>query len=65
LTWSANVFQIISYASRAFAPYYSLQAVIAARRAYLLPDQQWKAAAFAVLALLGSMIVLFGNSVEG
>jgi hypothetical protein len=65
LTWSANVFQIISYASRAFALYYSLQAVIAARRAYLLPDQQWKAAAFAVLALLGSMIVLFGNSVEG
>jgi hypothetical protein len=30
LTWTANVFEIISYASRAFAPYYALQAMIAA-----------------------------------
>ncbi len=29
LTWSANVFEIISYASRAFAIYYTLQASIA------------------------------------
>ncbi len=28
LTWSSNVFQIISYASHAFALYYSLQALI-------------------------------------
>ena len=30
LTWTADVFQIISYASRAFAAYYGLQAAIAA-----------------------------------
>ena len=31
LTWTADVFQIIAYASRAFAAYYCLQAIIAVR----------------------------------
>lgn len=34
LTWSANVFEIISYASRAFAAYYALQAMVAALTAF-------------------------------
>lgn len=60
LTWAADVFAIISYASRAFALYYALQAAIAAvgsRRAPL------RAAGFGALTLLGAVIVIFGDSV--
>lgn len=63
LTWSANVFEIISYASRAFAAYYALQcclAVLGARRL-----RRWGLAlAYGVLALLGVAILLFGTPVE-
>ena len=34
LTWTMSVFEIISYASRAFALYYALQACIAAKGAF-------------------------------
>ncbi|ASK88800.1 hypothetical protein [Sphingorhabdus sp. SMR4y] len=64
LTWSANVFQIIAYASRAFALYYTLQSLIAARRAFLIDGQQLKGAGFILLAMLGLMIMFFGNDVE-
>ena len=64
LTWSADVFQIISYASRAFALYYTLQAAIAARIAFLLPDQRWRSLLFAVLVIFGLLIVGFGDAVE-
>ncbi|OCW58646.1 hypothetical protein AWJ14_05265 [Hoeflea olei] len=63
LTWTANVFEIISYASCAFALYYAVQAAIAmlyARR----KRETGRAAGFAALALLGLMIVLFGQAVE-
>ena len=64
LTWQADVFQIISYASRAFAVYYTLQSTIAARRAFLVPSG-WRAkAGFSLLVVLGTLIVLFGNDVE-
>lgn len=65
ITWNANVFQIIGYASKAFAVYYTLQAAIASRQALMLPNQRPRAAAFSLLAALGILIVLFGNSVEG
>ena len=64
LTWTLNVFQIISYASRAFAIYYALQAGIAAVGA-------WRSGRFplaifyGLLALLGVAIALFGQAVEG
>jgi len=64
LTWSLNVFEIISYASRAFAIYYALQAGIAsvgAWRSGRLP----LAIFYGVLALLGAAIALFGRAVEG
>ena len=64
LTWSLDVFQIISYASRAFALYYTLQAMIAAAAAWRIPGDRGRAPAYLALALLGALIVLFGASVE-
>ena len=61
LTWSANVFQIISYASRAFALYYAVQSAIAATHADLPPA---KRAIYAALAVLGLAITLLGTPVE-
>lgn len=65
LTWSANVFEIISYASRAFALYYMLQAVIAAVRASKQRGQLKRCILYSFLALLGVLIVIFGRAVEG
>ena len=64
LTWEADIFQIIAYASRAFAIYYTLQSAIAARRAFILPGAWQQKIGFSLLVILGSMIVLFGNDVE-
>jgi hypothetical protein len=61
LTWSANVFQIIAYASRAFALYYAIQAAIAATHADL---SRPKRLAYAALSALGVAITLLGTSVE-
>ncbi|MFT7391061.1 MAG: hypothetical protein ACI9ZH_001289 [Paracoccaceae bacterium] len=62
LTWSANIFEIISYASRAFAVYYTLQAAIAAATAH--QRGAWgRAMLFASLALLGLAIALLGAPV--
>ena len=63
LTWTANIFEIISYASRAFALYYALQSVIAALNARD-GGQPGKVVLFAALALLGLAIALFGAPVE-
>ena len=64
LTWFSDVFQIISYASRAFAIYYTLQAAIAALTAWR-HKQQWRSLGFAILTLLGVLIIVFGQPVEG
>lgn len=64
LTWAADVFEIISYASRAFAIYYAAQALIAARYARRRGDRR-REAAFAALAILGLAIAVFGRAVEG
>ena len=63
LTWAANVFEIISYASRAFALYYALQAAIAARTARQ-NGQPLQALLYAALTLLGALIIVFGTPVE-
>jgi len=63
LTWGMSVFEIIGYASRAFAFYYGLQALIAARRARAA-GAPVRAGGFALLALLALGIVLFGAGVE-
>ncbi|MEJ1996770.1 MAG: hypothetical protein P8X76_01150 [Maritimibacter sp.] len=63
LTWSADVFQIIAYASRAFAAYYAVQAGLAAWRAS--NNRAWlQAVTFAGFAILGAAIVIFGQPVE-
>tara|TARA_R110002020_G_scaffold48286_6_gene137647 strand:+ start:12430 stop:13635 length:1206 start_codon:yes stop_codon:yes gene_type:complete len=63
LTWTADVFEIISYASRAFALYYALQALIAVLHARD-QGQRRRGLGFAALAVLGVLIVIFGQSVE-
>ncbi|MGV6803085.1 MAG: hypothetical protein ACWA49_02690 [Ruegeria sp.] len=63
LTWTSNVFEIISYASRAFAAYYALQAGIAARAANAL-GRGSQATIFGMLCVLGIVIVIFGQPVE-
>lgn len=63
LTWTANIFEIISYASRAFALYYAVQASIAAIRASQHGHSR-QIVGFAILALLGAAVVLFGKPVE-
>ncbi|SIR30736.1 hypothetical protein SAMN05421641_1394 [Paracoccus thiocyanatus] len=63
LTWTTNVFQIISYASRAFALYYALQSAIATMGA--LRDRDWpRLAIFGAACVLASLIVVFGRSIE-
>jgi hypothetical protein len=63
LTWTTDVFQIISYASRAFAAYYGLQSAIAATSAYRLGDKP-KTCLFGAATLLAALIVIFGRAVE-
>lgn len=59
MTWGMSVFQIIGYASRAFAFYYAVQSLIAARRA------RGRARLFySALAGLGVLIAIFGAGVE-
>jgi hypothetical protein len=63
LTWTSDVFEIISYASRAFAAYYAIQAGIAAWAARNT-GRHWQAALFLTLCLLGVAITVFGTPVE-
>jgi hypothetical protein len=64
LTWSANVFEIIAYASRAFALYYALQAAMAAVFARHDPKTRWRVIPYLALSAMGFAIVVFGVSVE-
>ncbi len=66
ITWSANIFEIINYASKAFVLYYTLQSVTAARLAYTKKGvAKWRAALFVAMAVIGTVIVLFSESAEG
>ncbi|PCI87452.1 MAG: hypothetical protein COB24_06225 [Hyphomicrobiales bacterium] len=64
LTWNVNIFGIISYASRAFAFYYGLQAIIAAVFAYKSGDRSLRFYLYIGLACLGFVIAIFGTPVE-
>lgn len=63
LTWVTDVFQIISYASRAFAVYYALQSAIATVAAQQ-QGHRGRAAGFAALAVLAFAVAVFGQAVE-
>ncbi len=65
LTWVASIFEIISYASRAFALYYAIQSAIAAIGAWQNAGGRPRAVGFAALAVLGIAIAIFGVSAEG
>jgi len=64
LTWQLSVFEIISFASRAFAIYYGLQALIAAKGAWSQSGGGRKAAFFVILGGIGFGIAGFGTAVE-
>ena len=64
LTWTANIFEIISYASRAFAAYYAIQCAIATLHARARGDTA-RGVVFALLAAIGAGVAVFGTAVEG
>ncbi|TFF19175.1 hypothetical protein E3C22_20640 [Jiella endophytica] len=63
ITWTSGVFEIIAYASRAFALYYGLQSALAAVAAHRA-GRNIRAALFLLMACLGVAIVLFGVPAE-
>ena len=63
LIWSANIFEIIAYASKAFAFYYLLQVLIAL--IVSLNKREYKnSTLFSILAVGLLFVVLFGKSAE-
>jgi hypothetical protein len=63
LTWAANIYEIISYASRAFALYYALQCLQAMR--FGLAARSWpRAIGYGLLALLMLAATVFGIPAE-
>lgn len=63
MTWSTNVNQIIAYASRAFALFYSLQCIVAWVVAFQLKDSSrrlHRLVLFAFLALMCFLVFAFG-----
>ncbi|MBF9031390.1 hypothetical protein HKCCE3408_13390 [Rhodobacterales bacterium HKCCE3408] len=63
MTWTLHVFEIIAYASRAFALYYALQAVLAARAEWQAGRNK-RALAYGALAVLGGLVTIFGRPPE-
>ncbi len=64
LVWSANIFELISLASRAFAIYYALQAAVAftaSLRSTPGAARTLRSAAFALMALVLAAIALLGT----
>lgn len=64
LTWAFSVFEIISYASKAFALYYGCQAVIAAVQARNVAAGTGKVMLFTSLGILGLLVAVFGAAIE-
>ncbi|WP_394694712.1 hypothetical protein [Hyphobacterium sp.] len=65
LTWGANIYQIIVYASKAFAAYYLLQCVTAVISALRADKPQYaRAALFASGAVLAFAVILLGMPAE-
>lgn len=62
ITWSANIYEIIAYASKAFLGYYALQSVQAARCS-IERRRFGQASLFAVAAVLAVAAIVFGEAV--
>ncbi|KCZ91755.1 hypothetical protein [Hyphomonas johnsonii] len=65
MTWTIDLFQIISYASRAFAIYYAIQSAIASITAWRKAGLGPRAVIYGALAALGLLIAAFGTPAEG
>ena len=65
LTWFSHIFQIISFASKAFAYYYALQCGIAAVGAVREAKQPIRGTLYGLFCLLAFAILIFGQPVEG
>ena len=63
ITWAANIYEIITYASRAFVIYYALQSFQAMRSAWDM-NMRGRAALFAFAVLLAVVIVIFAEAVK-
>jgi len=64
LTWIADIYSIIAYASRAFAVYYALQCAIACVFASSETGKTRRAVWYGLLAVLAACIVVFGRPAE-
>lgn len=64
MTWTVDIFAIISYASRAFACYYALQCALAARFSYLRNGWRLRTAGFALLTALMIAAAILGLPAE-
>jgi hypothetical protein len=62
ITWSANIYEIITYASKMFVIYYGLQALQAALAA-ARRGQWWRAAGFALAVLMALAIIVLAKPV--
>ena len=65
LTWFSHIFEIISFASKAFAYYYALQCGIAAFGAFREAKQPVRGTLYAAFGILAVAILIFGQPVEG
>ncbi len=63
IVWTSNIFQIITYASQAFAIYYMLQSMVAALTAAKhedIPHRWLKFFGFSLVASIAASVVVFG-----
>lgn len=60
IVWVSNVFEIVAFASRAFALYYLLQAVLAAVVSRHEGDRRGRIVGFAVVAATMGFVVVAG-----
>ena len=63
ITWSANIYEIIAYASKAFVLYYALQSALAAFSAWRL-GMRGRALLFGAAVFLAAAIVVFAIPAE-
>lgn len=64
ITWALDVFQIISWASKAFAAYYTVQGMIAVVLAQREGKSRSLVTGFAAVTLIAASVTLFGSAVE-
>uniref|UniRef100_UPI00405465FE hypothetical protein n=1 Tax=Pseudomonas sp. TaxID=306 RepID=UPI00405465FE len=62
ITWTANIYEIITYASKMFVIYYGLQALQAALAAWRR-GQRWHAAGFAAGVVVALAIIVLAKPV--